>query len=104
MGHRRDQRLAADSLGEGASIAAETIYLACYDHSGSGPARGALEARCRDRRRRRKPQGRLRALKSPSPLGFRVWRPIWSVPQPSSDLGSEPPAATREGDLIPVGS
>ena len=78
---------------EGASIAAETIYRACYDHSGRrGLPEGSwrlLPRRCR----RRKPQGRH--ARKPSPLG--VFRPICERPASVEDRSE---AGHWEGDLI----
>ena len=79
--------------GEGASIAAETIYRACYDHSGRrGLPEGSwrlLPRRCRHR----KPQGRH--AREPSPLG--VFRPICERPAAVEDRRE---AGHWEGDLI----
>ena len=66
---------------EGRTVSAETIYRACYDHSGS---RGLPEGswRCLPRRRRhRKPRGRH--ARKPSPLG--VFRPICERPASVED-------------------
>ena len=78
---------------EGRTVSAETIYRACYDHSGS---RGLPEGywRCLPRRRRhRKPQGRH--AREPSPLG--VFRPICERPASVEDRVE---AGHWEGDLI----
>ena len=78
---------------EGRTVSAETIYRACYDHSGS---RGLPEGswRCLPRRRRhRKPRGRH--ARKPSPLG--VFRPICERPASVEDRVE---AGHWEGDLI----
>ena len=94
LAHRMSPHaISALVAGEGASIAAETIYRACYDHSGRrGLPEGSwrlLPRRCR----RRKPQGRH--ARKPSPLG--VFRPICERPASVEDRSE---AGHWEGDLI----
>ena len=94
LAHRMSPHaISALVAGEGASIAAETIYRACYDHSGRrGLPEGSwrlLPRRCR----RRKPQGRH--ARKPSPLG--VFRPICERPAAVEDRSE---AGHWEGDLI----
>ena len=78
---------------EGARVSAETIYRACYDHSGRrGLPEGSwrlLPRRCR----RRKPQGRHAHKRSP--LGD--FRPISQRP---AAVGDRREAGHWEGDLI----
>ena len=66
----------ADLRAQGRTLCAETIYRACYDHSGSrGLPEGSwrlLPRRCR----RRKPRGRC--TRKPSPLGD--FRPVADPP------------------------
>ena len=59
--------ISAELRSVGLAVSAETIYRACYDHSGS---RGLPEGswRCLPRRRRRR-KPRSRCTRKPSPLG-----------------------------------
>ena len=85
--------ISADLRAEGRTVAAETIYAACYDHTGS---RGLPEGswRCLPRRcRRRKPRGR--AERKPSPLGD--FRP---VADRCDAAAKRREAGHWEGDLI----
>ena len=85
--------IAAQLRAEGRPVSAETIYAACYDHSGSrGLPKGSwrlLPRRCR----RRKP--RHRAARKPSPLGD--FRPITQRP---AAVEGRREAGHWEGDLI----
>ena len=83
----------ADLRVEGRAVCAETIYAACYDHSGS---RGLPEGswRCLPRRCRKRKQ-RGRHARKPSPLGD--FRPI---AQRSAAVEYRSEAGHWEGDLI----
>ena len=84
---------AAQLRAEGQRVCAETIYRACYDHSGR---RGLCEGSWRllpRRGRRRRP--RHRHTQKPSPLGD--FRPIAERPAAVEDRGE---AGHWEGDLI----
>ena len=83
----------ADLRVEGRAVCAETIYAACYDHSGS---RGLPEGswRCLPRRCRKRKQ-RGRHARKPSPLGD--FRPI---AQRSAAVEDRSEAGHWEGDLI----
>ena len=94
LAHRMSPHaISALVAGEGARVSAETIYRACYDHSGRrGLPEGSwrlLPRRCRHR----KPQGRH--ARKPSPLG--VFRPICERPASVEDRVE---AGHWEGDLI----
>ena len=94
LAHRMSPHaISALVAGEGATIAAETIYRACYDHSGRrGLPEGSwrlLPRRCR----RRKPQGRH--ARKPSPLGD--FRPLAERPAAVEDRSE---VGHWEGDLI----
>ena len=83
----------ADLRVEGRAVCAETIYAACYDHSGSrGLPEGSwwcLPRRCRKRKQRG------RHARKPSPLGD--FRPI---AQRSAAVEDRSEAGHWEGDLI----
>ena len=87
------QAVCADLRAEGRPLCAETIYAACYDHTGRrGLREGSwrlLPRRCR----RRKPRGR--AARTPSPLGDS--KPISQRPATAADRRE---AGHWEGDLI----
>ena len=85
--------ISAGLRSEGLVVCAETIYRACYDHTGS---RGLPEGswRCLPRRRRRRKQ-RGRCTRKPSPLG--VFKPIADRPAAASGRSE---AGHWEGDLI----
>ena len=94
LAHRMSPHaISALVAGEGANIAAETIYRACYGHSGRrGLPEGSwrlLPRRCRHR----KPQGRH--ARKPSPLG--VFRPICERPASVEDRSE---ASHWEGDPL----
>ena len=85
--------ISAGLRSEGLVVCAETIYRACYDHTGS---RGLPEGswQCLPRRRRRRKQ-RGRCTRKPSPLG--VFKPIADRPAAASGRSE---AGHWEGDLI----
>ena len=90
---RSPHALAAELRAEGLGVCAETVYAACYDHSGSrGLPEGSwrLLPRCRRRRRPRR-----RRTRKPSPLGD--FKPIADRPGCVEDR-REP--GHWEGDLI----
>ena len=85
--------VSADLRVAGLGVCAETIYRACYDHSGaSGLAEGTW--RCLPRRRRRRKQ-RGRHGPKPSPLG--EFKPIAQRCAAATDRSE---AGHWEGDLI----
>ena len=85
--------VAAGLRAQGRTISAETIYRACYDHSGSsGLPEGSWRCLPR-RRRRRKPRGRCTT--KPSPLG--VFRPIADRPAAADERSK---AGHWDSDLI----
>ena len=99
VAERLDQRwsphaISADLGARGMGVCAETVYRACYDHTGrSGLKPGSWEKLPRQRRRR-KPRGRCEQAKR-SALG--EYRPLADRPA-EADTRSE--TGHWEGDLI----
>ena len=83
----------AELRSHGRRVCGETIYRACYDHTGrSGLDEGSWRCLARGRRRRKQ---RGRCTRKPSPLG--VFKPIADRPAAASGRSE---AGHWEGDLI----
>ncbi len=90
---RSPHALSAELRAEGHRICAETIYRACYDHTGAGGLPEGCWRLLPRRCRRRKPRGRHKRKRSP--LG--VFKPISQRPASVEDRRE---AGHWEGDLI----
>ena len=99
VAERLDQRwsphaISADLRSQGMGVCAETIYRACYDHTGRNGLKPGSWKKLPRQRRRRKPRGRCEQAKR-SAMGH--FRPIADRPA-AADTRAEP--GHWEGDLV----